>query len=269
MNETIEEKELKKRQRKVAQAKKNIEKVAKFWSDVMTTNEKSRAHSLLCERVYGKDLSQSGMMNMEQLVKLLDVLELSSKNRVIDLGCGTGRITEFISDITGARVLGIDALSGAIHSALERTREKRERIDFKEGNFYDLSLDPACADTIIAIDSLYSHGLSHEQLITQLKVLLTRGGQMGIFYSKHCDPRRKKLDQALNNLNLSFQTWHFTDSEHEVWLKQAQALKELEEDFMAEGNQAGYNVCKVDCDSWLPVLEEGKGRRYLYHVQLL
>ena len=91
---------------------------------------------------------------------------------------------------------------------------------------------------------------------------------MGIFYSKHCDPRRKKLDQALNNLNLSFQTWDFTDSEQEVWFKQAQALKELKEDFMAEGNQAGYNICKVDCESWLPVLEEGKGHRYLYHVKL-
>jgi hypothetical protein len=166
-------------------------------------------------------------------------------------------------------MLGTDLMRGAIHSALERTREKRDRLDFQEGDINNLSQVPVCIDTIIAIDSIHYRGISLELLITQLKGFLTEKGQMGIFYSDHCDFRPIKLEQVLNNLKLSFQMWDFTDSEHKIWLKQAHFLEELKEDFIAEGNQRGYNVRKTDCDTMLSLFYKKTGRRNLYHVQLV
>ena len=40
----------------------------------------SKAYSLFCERIYGKDLCQYNMMTMPQLEKMLTVLNLSEKN---------------------------------------------------------------------------------------------------------------------------------------------------------------------------------------------
>ncbi len=269
MNDITNAKELKKKRRKEIKAKKKQEQITKLYRSSFLRNDKSRAHSIFCEKVYGKNLCQVGMMDMVQLTKLLEVLNLSSRNRVIDLGCATGRISEYISDTTGAYVLGIDIMEGAILSAQNRTREKRIRLDFQEGNINNLSLDPACVDTIIVIDSIYFLDIPLELLIKQLKNFLMQGGQMGIFYSEHIGPRRIKLERVLKNLNLSFQTWNFTDSEHDIWLKQAQVLEELHEDFIAEGNTLGYTMRKLDYETWLPFLEDGKGNRQLFHVQLV
>ncbi|MBN1963773.1 MAG: class I SAM-dependent methyltransferase, partial [Anaerolineae bacterium] len=58
-------------------------------------------------------------------------------SRVLDLGCGTGQITEAISDATGARVHGIDLEPAAIALALARAEAKRDRLTFSYQNRLD------------------------------------------------------------------------------------------------------------------------------------
>ena len=67
--------------------------------------------------------------DMVQINTLIKVLELDETNRVLDLGCGNGMITEYISDTTGAHITGVDISDVAIQQAQERTKEKRHRIN--------------------------------------------------------------------------------------------------------------------------------------------
>ena len=54
---------------------------------------------------------------------------------MLDLGCGNGKMAEYISDCTGANLTGIDFIPFAIQQAQERTQAKRDRLEFKaEGN---------------------------------------------------------------------------------------------------------------------------------------
>lgn len=68
----------------------------------------SAAHSRLCEHVFGEDLCQEGQVDMTGVNDLLARLDLKPGDRVLDLGCGAGVISEYISDQTGARVTGLD-----------------------------------------------------------------------------------------------------------------------------------------------------------------
>ena len=74
----------------------------------------SAAHSRLCERVFGKDLCQEGQMDMAELEHLLARMHLQPGDTVLDLGCGAGVISEYISDVTGSKVTGVDYAVSAI-----------------------------------------------------------------------------------------------------------------------------------------------------------
>ena len=68
-------------------------------------------------------------MDMAELGKMLDCLDLKSGDAVLDLGCGAGVISEYISDQTDAAVTGIDYAATTIAAATARTQDKRSRLD--------------------------------------------------------------------------------------------------------------------------------------------
>ena len=87
----------------------------------------SRAHAALAEETLGRDLGQHGFADMRSLDALATAHALQPGERVRDLGCGDGRIAEYVSDTTGATVLGVDFIAGAIEQAKSRTIGKRDR----------------------------------------------------------------------------------------------------------------------------------------------
>ncbi|MHA2247104.1 MAG: class I SAM-dependent methyltransferase [Candidatus Hodarchaeales archaeon] len=255
---------------------KNVrgDRIGKRFSDTLIRSDKSKAHSTFCYNVFGKDLNQANMMDMVQLEKLLEVLDLSSANRVLAVACGVGRIAEYISDITGAHVLGIDIATDAIKYAQERTREKKDRLEFRVGDINDLDLPQANRDTVFGIAALhYSDDLN--STISQMKSILNPNGQMGFFTFQYCSkadspeilqPKNTLLAHTLKKNDLSFQTWDFTDKEIEIRRKQIHFARELMEEYRQEGN---LDLCEdriEECEIDLPRLETGKKRRYLYHV---
>ena len=252
------------------------DRIGRYFSDFHIRSDKSKTYSSFCNQVFGKDLNQANLMDMVQCDKLLEVLNLNSENKVLDLACGVGRIAEYISDATKAHVLGIDIAATAIKRAQERTREKRNRLEFQVGDISNLSFDVLDVDTVIGIATLhYIEDLN--KVIRQLKEILTPNGQMGFFtfqYRAETDssriliPENTKLGQVLKKNNLKFQTWDFTNKEIEIRRKQIQIAQELRKDFQEEGNEDLCNDRIEECEIDLPRLETGKKRRYLYHVQL-
>ena len=252
------------------------ERIGNQFSDTHVRSDRSKAYSSFCNQVYGKNLSQANMMDMVQLDKLLQVLNLTYTNRVLDLACGVGKIAEYISDITHAYVLGIDLAAGAIKRAQERTQEKKNRLEFQIGDINNLPLDIIDVDTVIGIAAVhYIEDLN--KIIRQLKEILPPNGQMGLFTFQYCTatdspeillPENTTLGQILKNNDLRFQTWDFTEKEIEIRHKQLQIARDLIKDFEKEGNK---DLCEdriQECEVDLPRLETGKKRRYLYHVQL-
>jgi hypothetical protein len=103
-----------------------IERMSKGYDELLSRTGNSKAYSMFCERVFGKDLSQFNVLDMAQLNTLLEKLELKPGEVVLDLGCGTGRIAEYISDRTGAKMVGLDFAVRVVEDAQQRTLDKRK-----------------------------------------------------------------------------------------------------------------------------------------------
>lgn len=235
----------------------------------------SKAHAAFCQRAYGKDLCQHGIADMTQIHQLVDALGLNASSRALDLGCGSGMITEYISDRTQAHLTGIDVSGEGIRQAQERTRHKRERLSFRVGNMDNLGFPAGSFDAIISIDTLYFGDL--EKVIGQAVRMLGSGGQMGIFYAQWIEsddpkeklkPNKTNLAAVLKKHGLSFRTWDFSQDEDDHWQKKIDALETLEADFEAEGNRWLYNFRLEEALQHVAYQGSERRSRHLYHVQL-
>jgi hypothetical protein len=74
------------------------------YSEFFVRAPASAAHSRFCEMVYGIDLVQHDMMPIDQLHLLLERLELKPGDRLLELGCGCGRVAAYVAGRTGASV---------------------------------------------------------------------------------------------------------------------------------------------------------------------
>jgi ubiquinone/menaquinone biosynthesis C-methylase UbiE len=235
----------------------------------------SAAHARFCERVYGRDLGQQGMADMEQLQVLMDVLGLDAGCRALDLGCGNGRIAEYVSDQSGAHVTGVDISTVGIRQARERTAGKRERLAFKVGNVQALKLEAGSFERVLVVDTLYY--CSARAVLKEIKRLVVPGGQAGILFSQWIRPGGPKdqlrpegtlLARALRASGLTFWTWDFSAQEIAHWTRKLDVLAQMGPAFEAEGKRWLYEYRLAETKSHTPTLGRHTRSRYLYHVPL-
>ncbi len=254
-----------------------IERMSKGYDNLLSRTGSSKAYSMFCERVFGKDLSQFNVLDMEQLTTLLEKLELRSGEVALDLGCGNGRITEYISDLTGAKMVGLDFAVKVIEDAQQRTVDKKARLSFVAGNMDDLSFEESSFDAIISIDTLYFVE-SIDLTIRKLKSLLkSPKGRLAIFCDQTCGPdesrdillpENTKVGAALGSNGLTYETVEYTSSSRDIWMREIAAAEELKELFVKEGNADIYEDRAQDAKRTLETIDSGRHVRYFYLAKL-
>jgi len=248
-----------------------------YYRDFYDRAQASKAHSQFCESVYGLDLCQEGQMDMDAVHDLLDRLNLQKGQHVLDLGCGVGGISEYISDQTGAVVTGLDYSSTAITVARARTEKKRALLNFIEADLNQLELEPHSYDAAISIDSIY--GVNDTiGVLKRIVGTLNSGGQLLItivHIPEYCDsPEELEIDKtfvakALDELKLDYQSVDRTKSFLDFWPRVKRVLSSMKEEFEQEGNEFFYETWIREADDeYLPAIESGGMRRYLYHLRV-
>ncbi|HEX8130375.1 MAG TPA: methyltransferase domain-containing protein [Pyrinomonadaceae bacterium] len=260
-------------------ARKALEVNAPLWlyeyDNFFSRAEQSRAHALFCERVYGKNLCQHGLADISQLDKLLTALRLTDGDRVLDLGCGNGRITEHLQDLSGAFFTGMDISTEAISQARARTAAKRARLTFRVGNMNRLDFEPQTFDAVVAVDTLY-YVDDLEETLRQLTVTLKPAGQMGLFYTQWInDPRERatllpkntSLAALLQKQHLKFTAIDLTEPEAQHWRLKLSVLEQLKPEFEKEENLDLYHYRHSEALRYAH-WPTGQRSRHLYHVRL-
>lgn len=79
--------------------------------------EGNSSFSKFCTAVFGIDLSQDGFADLEQVDALLETLGLKPGSKMLDIGCGNGKLCEYARAQAGAEVFGFDYSPSAIESA--------------------------------------------------------------------------------------------------------------------------------------------------------
>ncbi len=245
----------------------------------------SRSHALFCERVFGRNLCQHGFADMGQLDALIEATQLKPGQRALDLGCGNGMISEYISDRTGAHVTGLDFIPLAIEHAQARIEcpgvlgaaAKSDRLSFMVGDINALALPPAAFDTIISIDTIYFSN-DYAATIRELGCALRPGGQMAILYSRGREPwvpveefpvetlpaDKTPLALALQANGRTFETQEFTADDYRLALLRKQVLAELKPQFEAEDIMFIYDNRMGDANGVSQACKMDLQRRYLY-----
>ena len=113
--------------------------------------------------------------------KVVDRLELTGDETVLDAGCGTGRVTELLLErLPNGKVIALDADAAMVATATANLASRYgDRIEVRHGDL--LALDRAVGDQ--AVDAVLSTAtfhwiLDHDRLFARLHAALRPGGAL-------------------------------------------------------------------------------------------
>ena len=247
-----------------------------FYDNFYRATAASAAHGEFCRRVFGRDLCQHGFADVAQLDALIAAAQLGPGQCVLDLGCGTGLIAEYLSDRSGAHVTGLDYVPDAIRQACERMRAKAQRLDFVVGDINALDVPPVAYDVIVSIDTIYFSN-DYAATIAALAQALRPGGRLAFLYSHGREPwvpieefdvatlpaGHTPLAQALTTNGFSFTYTDFSADDLRLAIRRQEVLADLHAQFEAEGNLFIYENRLGDANGIRQACEDGLQRRYL------
>ncbi|MCE5344175.1 MAG: class I SAM-dependent methyltransferase [Eubacteriales bacterium] len=239
--------------------------------------EQSPAYAVYCEQVFGCNLAQQGFSDTAQLELMLNEINVKSGERMLDVGCGNGRMLEYLCDRTGAQGEGFDASAVAIAQAQKRTVPKAERLLFVTGLLDEQVYPAASFDVVIAVDSLY-FSLNLPQTLRKLCWWLKPGGRLAVFYSPFRFSSEEPASgleaddtlpaRSLQAMGVPYRYIDCTDSHIALMKRKRITAAALRERFAAEGNLNLYeNAYTEAVDVGLsPETFRAFSRRYLYLV---
>lgn len=218
------------------------EMFSKAWyNEYFLRAAESPTHSRFCEAVYGRDLCQHGMMDIKEMDFLAS--QLKPNEKVLEIGCSNGHITEHLHRQAECNILGVDYADVAIAQAQNRTRDKAT-LNFQCVDLIQDELPGSDYDVIVAIDSIYFMG-DYGKTLAKLNAKLRPGGRMIIaaFQAKEDNdpdqillPGHTRMDEALQALSFHYVPHDFTANIRNHWLKNYEFSRTLQSDFSAEGN---------------------------------
>lgn len=126
---------------------------------------------------------------------------ISKGMRVLDLGCGTGIISQILYDMTQAKVIAIDISDRMIE--LARIKHKERDIDFFVEDFYNTQLTGF--DMIVCFNA-YPHFVNIESFKDKVKEVLNENGYLVILHSLSRDELQKCHEGLSNSISRNLQT---------------------------------------------------------------
>lgn len=82
----------------------------------------------------------------------LDILQISSKDYVLDAGCGSGLTACYLAKTTGCKIVGIDLNPQIVEKACQRAVKEgvSHLVEFRVADVYKLPFDDNCFDLVMA-----------------------------------------------------------------------------------------------------------------------
>lgn len=151
----------------------------------------SPAYGKWCERVYGMDLKQMGMVTKEELDLFFRELPLPPSPVILDVGCGPGHLTAAVTEhYKNASVLGVDIDERAIEHAMKAFPAEGSPVFRVLNGTALLSLDRKF-DLINFFDALYFTQTSErlKELLDDCFRLLKPDGKIVVTWTNRPDER--------------------------------------------------------------------------------
>ncbi|WP_325344732.1 class I SAM-dependent methyltransferase [Xylophilus sp.] len=124
---------------------------------------------------------------------LIEALGVHAGDRVLDVGCGTGLLTEYVAQLAGPQgsVRGIDVLATRIDIARSRSHAT---LSFDIGDVYDLGSHPPGGYDVVYLNAVFHWFAEKIRPLQQIHRVLRPGGRLGIWTGSKGHP---KLTQVI------------------------------------------------------------------------
>ena len=134
------------------------------------------------EKIFGAGYVSTG--GQETTTEFVAKLELTSGDRVLDVGCGIGGGDFYMAEKYGASVVGIDLSTNMVNFALERAQQKKGlNVEFEICDATTKEYPPESFDVVYSRDTIL-HIKDKEALFKKFFTILKPGGKLLI--SDYC-----------------------------------------------------------------------------------
>ena len=238
------------------------------YQDFYKMAETSQAFSKFCRTAFEQDFSQDGFSDVSQIDEILKSAGISLTAKILDIGCGNGKMAEYVHKVTGAAVYGFDYSEQAIDFARDHSAFPSH---FSVGTMGQMDYPPESFDLITSMDTIY-FAPDMAAFVRQIHSWLKPGGQFFCAYqegdvmSKTESAHTAVLAQAFRQNGLDYTVENWTERVYQLLQKKRVAILALRTNFETEGNLAWYDMILHQTDeALLPFAEfEQRNARYLY-----
>ncbi len=238
--------------------------------------ENSKTYSDYCVIAFGKDFSQQGFSDMHQVDFMLSQLGLAENNKVLDIGCGTGKLDEHIYEAFGVNMVGVDYSPTAIQLAMQRTNRKTG-LQFYCNDMDEIYFPNESFDNIFSIDAIF-FSADLPKLLSKVKNWLKKGGKLAICYSEIrfdsavpldvLQPHNTDIGRAFEKAGLNYTCFDLTEILYKHMLLKRKTAIELKDSFHKEDNSYLFDYIyreSIPGDMKLSAFKEFQARfLYLY-----
>ena len=228
--------------------------------------EESEAFKEFCNEAYGADFSQDGFSDIKQINKIVPYIKESNAH-ILDVGCGNGKMLEFLRSETGAYIHGFDYSEKSIESAIASLKD----ADFRVGVIGEMDYPEKSFDLIIAMDSIY-FAKDMKSFISQARSWLKPGGVFFVAYQEG-DVMEKTVNSdstvfadAMQKLGWKYSVEDISLDSYEMLKKKREVAMKYRDSFGKEGNGMWGDMLIAQTDYILQGKEEYLKNlaRYIY-----
>jgi SAM-dependent methyltransferase len=119
-------------------------------------------------------LLRPGLLRRRQFA--VDTVRSYSRPRVLDVGCGSGRIGEFVLDAGAVLYVGVDFSEPMLELARARLDRFKDRVQLIEGDFHDTPIEGQF-DVVLGL-GLFDYLPHPEQTISRMAELCAEEGRV-------------------------------------------------------------------------------------------
>lgn len=205
---------------------------------------KSKAFKAFCKDAFGEDLSQDGFSDIDQVNMILPFIAGPS-SRVLDVGCGNGKMLKYLKEKSGCCICGFDYSVNAIENA---KRDAGADSDFRVGIIGEVTYPEEYFDLITSMDTVY-FAQDMTSFVAQMMRWLKNGGVLFVAYQegdvmpKTQNEHTTVLAEAFRSNGIEYEAADITKQTYELLLKKRNAAISHRDEFAEEGN-----------DEWLDML---------------
>ena len=210
----------------------------------------SKAFGAFCRDAFGKDFSQDGFSDIDQINRILKLIPAGEDIHILDVGCGNGKMLGYLQDKTGAFIHGFDYSRNAIEIARDNFQT---RADFRQGNIGEVDYPAEHFDLVISMDTMY-FASDMEEFVLQIMRWLKKDGVLFVGYQegdvmpKTDNERTTVLAKAFDKCRIRYKVEDITRETYDLLKRKREAALLHKKEFEEEGNKDWFDMLMLQTD---------------------